>query len=219
MAVDWHALHRKVIENFLHFLNKGTDQFVLKGGTALFLCYGLNRFSEDIDLDSRRRDIKEVVCHFCELKGYSFTVVEDMPIVKCCMINYGSEAHRLKIEVSYRNANLDAKDVTCINGIQVYSINRFAQLKSAAYLGREKIRDLFDLTFICNHYYDQLSHDALNGIRDVLSVKGIDQFDYLIATQDDPLIDKDMLADSFLKSFEKLGLLIDQDNALIQEQE
>ena len=58
---DWQTNHGNFIEAFLLFLNKQTDQFVLKGGTALSLCYGLDRFSEDIDLDGRKQDIKEIV--------------------------------------------------------------------------------------------------------------------------------------------------------------
>ena len=40
---DWQTNHGNFIEAFLLFLNKQTDQFVLKGGTALSLCYGLDR--------------------------------------------------------------------------------------------------------------------------------------------------------------------------------
>ena len=42
---DWQTNHGNFIEAFLLFLNKQTDQFVIKGGTALSLCYGLDRFS------------------------------------------------------------------------------------------------------------------------------------------------------------------------------
>ena len=48
-------------------------------------------------------------------------------------------------------------------------------------------------------------------IRDTLSYKGIEQFDYLVATQQDTLIDKDRLAECFLKMHEKLGLLLDEE--------
>ena len=74
---DWQTNHGNFIEAFLLFLNKQTDQFVLKGGTALSLCYGLDRFSEDIDLDGRKQDIKEIVkrlreprCKFSSCKRY-----------------------------------------------------------------------------------------------------------------------------------------------------
>ena len=48
-------------------------------------------------------------------------------------------------------------------------------------------------------------------IRDTLSYKGIEQFDYLVATQQDTLIDKDRLAEGVLKMHEKLGLLLDEE--------
>lgn len=46
------AKHLIVIKDFLDHVNKYCDNpYVLKGGTALSLCYDLNRFSEDIDFD------------------------------------------------------------------------------------------------------------------------------------------------------------------------
>ena len=55
MSVQNIKMHRHVIKTFLTELNScGNDRFILKGGTALMLCYGLDRFSEDIDLDGTR---------------------------------------------------------------------------------------------------------------------------------------------------------------------
>ncbi len=56
-----------------------------------------------------------------------------------------------------------------------------------------------------------MSHQTKGMIRDTLSYKGIEQFDYLVATQQDTLIDKDRLAEVFLKMHEKLGLLLDEE--------
>lgn len=56
-----------------------------------------------------------------------------------------------------------------------------------------------------------MSHQTKGMIRDTLSYKGIEQFDYLVATQQDTLIDKDRLAEGFLKVHEKLGLLLDEE--------
>ena len=80
-----------------------------------------------------------------------------------------------------------------------------------AYQGRDKIRDLYDLSFIVNNFFEDLSHQTKGMIRDTLSYKGIEQFDYLVATQQDPLIDKDRLAEGFLRMHEKLGLLMDKE--------
>lgn len=84
---DWQTNHGNFIEAFLLFLNKQTDQFVLKGGTALSLCYGLDRFSEDIDLDGRKQDIKEIVKRFCVNHGVNFRVAKDTATVKRCIID------------------------------------------------------------------------------------------------------------------------------------
>ena len=67
MFNDWRDTHGKVILDFLKCLNKETDQFTLKGGTALLTCYGLDRFSEGIDLDGRKRDIRETARRFCNI--------------------------------------------------------------------------------------------------------------------------------------------------------
>lgn len=217
---EWQTNHGNFIHAFLLLLNKQTDQFVLKGGTALSLCYGLDRFSEDIDLDGRKQDIKEIVKRFSGNHGISYRVAKDTPTVKRCIIDYGNNLHPLKIEVSYRNKNLDleeaSKDWTQINGIKVYGIDALARMKAMAYQGRDKIRDLYDLSFIVNNFYDDLSHQSKGMIRDTLSYKGIEQFDYLVATQQDPLIDKDRLAEGFLKMHEKLGLLMDKEEQEIQ---
>lgn len=67
---DWKTLHEKVMVSYLLLLNKRTDQFILKGGTALARCYGLDRFSEDIDLDGTKQDIKEITKRFCDRFHY-----------------------------------------------------------------------------------------------------------------------------------------------------
>ena len=46
-------------------------------------------------------------------------------------------------------------------------------------------------------------------MQDCVSYKGLEQFDYLIATQNDPLIDSDKLAEDFLSMYDKLGLLME----------
>ena len=44
-------LHFEIIKDFLLYLNRVSKDYILKGGTSLMTCYGLDRFSEDIDLD------------------------------------------------------------------------------------------------------------------------------------------------------------------------
>lgn len=121
---DWRKEHGKVIADFLKYLNSRTHDFVLKGGTSLMECYGLDRFSENIDLDSRNKHIEPIVKDFCDMYGYSYRVAKDTDTVKRYMIHYSeSEAKPLKIEISYRRREIAPKEVTERNGITVYNID------------------------------------------------------------------------------------------------
>jgi len=44
----------QLIQNILPYFG---DNFVLKGGTALSLYYGLNRYSEDLDFDAKSNNM------------------------------------------------------------------------------------------------------------------------------------------------------------------
>ena len=209
---DWREGHGNIIHSFLHFLNDKTDAYILKGGTALMECYGLDRFSEESDLDSTDKEtIKSVVDSFCEDNGYQYRVAKDTDTVKRFMIHYSGEGHPLKIEVSYRNREIAPSDTCIINGLAVYNIDRLAYMKCNAFSSRDKIRDLYDVTFICKNYMNDLSPTVRGVITDALANKGLEQFDYLIATQYDELINKDKLADDYLDVFDALGIISDDE--------
>ncbi len=135
-------------------------------------------------------------------------VAKDTTTVKRCLIDYGG-IKPLKIEVSYRRKEIPDEEITVINTIRVYKTDTLASMKSYAYQGRDKLRALYDLAFICDHFYDQLSLTTKFGIQTALSYKGLEQLDYLLATQNDPLIHGPTLTDKFLKMYEKMGLLSD----------
>ncbi|MBR6299155.1 MAG: nucleotidyl transferase AbiEii/AbiGii toxin family protein, partial [Candidatus Gastranaerophilales bacterium] len=174
-------------------------------GTALAKCYNLNRFSEDIDLDATKEDIKPYIKKFCQLQTYTFRIAKDTATVKRGFINYGNDSRPLKVEVSYRRKEINPSEYTEKNGIQVYSINRLAQMKALAYSSR----DLYDLSFICNNYFVELTEQTILNIKDALAYKGLEQFDYIVNTQNDSLINSDKLLTSFLEMYEKIGLLDD----------
>lgn len=207
---DWRIKHGETIRLFLQYLNQNSDNFILKGGTALLVCYKLDRFSEDIDLDGcRSKNIGDIVDGFCKKEGFSYRIAKDTDTVKRYMINYGNEYRQLKIEISFRMREISDKVTTKINGIRVYDINRLGVMKANAYSACDKIRDLYDLAFICNNYYEQLSEQTRFSIRDAVGYKGIEQFDYLVRQQSDELICTDKLVDAFHIMYDKLGLLYD----------
>jgi hypothetical protein len=84
-------------------------------------------------------------------------------------------------------------------------------MKTSAYAGRDKIRDLYDVTFICNNFIDRLSPPTVALIRSAVEHKGIAQFDYVVRDQPDELIDNDKLAADFLMMYDCLGLLSEED--------
>jgi predicted nucleotidyltransferase component of viral defense system len=210
---DWRVSHGKVIADFMLYLNSQTDKFVLKGGTALYLCYALDRFSEDIDLDGRAKGLIELVSGFCEKYGYKYRVAKQTDTVQRCMIHYGNEGKPLKIEASYRRREIDVSETQFVNGILVYGIEELCVMKINAYTSRDKIRDLYDVTFICKQYFSRLSPQTIALLRNAIEYKGIEQFDFIIKDQSDELIDNDKLAEDFLAMYNRLGLLYDHSEA------
>lgn len=206
--LDWRKAHGKVIDDFLNELNRQTDKYILKGGTALAKCYALDRFSEDIGLDGRGDAIIDICKRFTEKRGYDCRVAKDTDTVKRCMLHYGG-VKPLKVEMSARRKSIATNEITKVNGINVYTIDMLAMMKANAYQQRDKIRDLYDVTFIINNYYDRLSTSTQFSLQNALQYKGIEHFDYIIHDQSDELIDVDALAEHFLEAFEKIGLIIE----------
>ena len=210
---DWRIQHGKVISDFMAYLNGQTNGFVLKGGTALYLCYNLDRFSEDIDLDGRAKGLIDLVSGFCEKYGYPFRIAKQTDVVEKCFVNYGNEGKPLKIEASFRRKEIPENETDRINGILVYRIEPLCVMKTNAYAGRDKIRDLYDVTFICNRYFDSLSPQTVALVRGAVEYKGVEQFDFIVKDQHDELIDNEKLASDFLNMYDRLGLLYSEEES------
>jgi len=208
---EWRELHSEVMDKLINYLfDNYIDSFILKGGTALAKCYGLDRFSEDIDLDGiQGSNPEDAVKAFCKHYGYTYRIAKDTETTKRYMINYGNESRPLKVETSYRRKEFRKEDVCRIGNILTYIMDILCIMKSNAYSSRDTTRDLFDISFICNNYFDQLSPQAKEALRAAVEYKGFDQFDYIMRNQNDELVDKIKLEDSFLMMYDKLGLLYD----------
>lgn len=208
MFNDWRDAHYNIMYNFLQFLNASCDAYILKGGTSLLMCYGLDRFSEDIDLDAlpSKNSITSCIEAFCRLNNIQYRIAKDTNMVKRFMLHYGG-AKPLKIEVSYRRGtNIPVSDYTKINGVLVYTIQCIALLKIGAYMNRDRIRDLYDVVFIFRNYGSVMPQSTISFLGSCLAQKGLAYFDYIIKTQSDGLIDNDKLASDFLDLYFNLGL-------------
>lgn len=209
MFNDWRDLHGNVLKDFLRYLNSYTHNYILKGGTSLMLCYNLSRFSEDIDLDAlnTKQGIEPIVKKFCGINNYNYRVAKDTDTVKRYIIHYSESNKPLKIEISYRRRVIDPTEYCMINGFTVYKIESILGFKINAYNGRDKIRDLYDIVFICKNYWGSVSPLLRAQVADALTYKGLEHIDYLLKTQSDDLINKQVLENNALELFNDLNIL------------
>ena len=201
-----------LVTRFLVWLNQNTQDFVLKGGTSLMLCYNLGRFSEDIDLDAvnLHRNIIPYVTKFCSINKLIFRVAKDTNTTKRCMIHYASEDGKdatLKIEVSYRQQP-NPDNITSVKGIMVYKIDCLMLLKLSAFSSRDKVRDLYDILYIYKMYGNLLSPQSVYVLRNELSRKDMVYIEEMIKVQSDPLIDSSALIDLYLNTCISLGVIV-----------
>ncbi|MFU2113947.1 nucleotidyl transferase AbiEii/AbiGii toxin family protein [[Pasteurella] aerogenes] len=159
--------HEKLMVNILK--NLSDTPLVLKGGTALYLGYGLNRFSEDLDFDSSKKlnllnKIKSSAPQGIVIDNIN--VKKDTDTVSRYVVNYHIRdtgiKDSLKIEISYRTPTPD-EQITIKDGIRFSSVDRIIDNKlNAAYDGentRTKGRDLFDLHFLATQYAEHFTPD------------------------------------------------------------
>ena len=127
---------------------------VLKGGTALLLCYGLDRHSEDLDFDSNKKmNLENRILNSVQEKFSidAIKLLKDTDTVQRVRILYSDKTTEtkgsLKIETSFRN-NPNEEEIIIKNGIRVYHIEKLFSQKVNAFFNRTVARDLFDINYI-----------------------------------------------------------------------
>lgn len=141
------------------------NEMVFKGGTALSKCYGLDRFSEDLDFTAlmlfSTTKLKEQLNRFMK---YEITenIVEDNNL-KITLNIYGPLYNGIKhstckliLDISYREeilVNPEIKKIITeyeVPSFDVYVMNTEEILaeKIRAIMTREKARDIYDLYFL-----------------------------------------------------------------------
>lgn len=210
MIIHNKKAHQDVMLKFLKYLNQRTNGFILKGGTSLHLCYGLDRFSEDLDFDTERNKIDSIVKSFCAVYKFHCNEKKNSSYGQRFMIDYGVNRQLLKIESSilrYRNAKLNNDEIVLIQGIRTYDITSIAQRKLHAFMDRDKIRDMYDVAFIIIKYWERLTKDVQSLFYESLKQKGLQHCQRMIDEQKDDLISEDELGNKVLHAFDKIGLL------------
>ena len=174
-------LHCEVMQACLNTIQKDKP-LILKGGTALMLGYGLERFSEDLDFDiadtytgkgTIKLDsvLKNALPYGVKLQELALR--KDTPSVTRYILHYQYQdiSDRLKIEISYRTP-VKTDDITHKNGNRFLSISKIADFKINAVLdnnsdARTKARDLFDTAFILKNYANKVNPALLNQLKQV----------------------------------------------------
>ncbi|WP_386698264.1 nucleotidyl transferase AbiEii/AbiGii toxin family protein [Lonepinella sp. MS14436] len=196
---------------------------VLKGGTALYLGYGLNRFSEDLDFDSSKKlnllnKIKSAAPQ--DITINDINVKKDTDTVSRYIINYQvnetGKSDALKLEISYRTPALE-DEVVIKNGIRFASLERLIDNKlSAAFDGehtRSKGRDLFDLHFLAKNYPEHFTQNSALRLQQFAQNPDALFEKYKDSVQDDALLNKIMDTESLALELNEMA-----NNLVVQRQ-
>lgn len=210
---NWKKQHSDLMWEFLTYLNSQTDQFILKGGTSLYLFYGLDRFSEDLDFDglTSKAKIRPFALKFAKIKEFKIREAKNTGYGERYFIYYGDD-FQLKIETSTRSKSINPALFSKQREVLVYDIDPLANLKKQAFSGRDRIRDLYDVLFIVINHWDNLSLTTQNLYLETLKSDGYTKYDHLIKNEVSDGVPKDILIDlakldnNLIATFEKLGL-------------
>lgn len=208
MRVQNKDLHLSVIDHFLVSLNLQTNRYILKGGTAL-LYHGLDRFSEDIDLDgSNSNQLKSFISRYAKSMGYSYNVKKDTPTVYKVMLNYGIGL--LKIELSLRGVDYQ-RVTTSVSGIRLYTKSKILELKLFTLNGRYKLRDLYDVAYLWESSRGIFTNDDIIKLTSLLAKRfPFSSLDRYLLEQQDSILPKEaieLLISRLLLMYGDLNLL------------
>ncbi|MBU4484097.1 nucleotidyl transferase AbiEii/AbiGii toxin family protein [bacterium] len=156
-------LHEKFEMEVLNLMHsaKVLDKLIFGGGTMLRLCFGLNRYSVDLDfyvVSGKRfkNDFNKLKVIF-EQAGFEVTDFMEKHFTFLVELRSGKYSRRLKIEIrkkGYGDMQI-MQSIAFSNNtptLQVrlvtYTLKQMFENKIEAFLSRSEIRDAFDLEFL-----------------------------------------------------------------------
>lgn len=126
---------------------------VIHGGTSIWRCYGGNRFSEDVDVYLPNKEtVHAIFDHFLK-KGFRIEKkkIGDNSIYSTLQL----QRVTVRFEAIFKKITGSLRDYETVEGtfIPVYTLlpEHLLGEKIAAYQGRRKIRDLYDIFFLLKH--------------------------------------------------------------------
>ncbi len=145
---------------------------VIHGGTAIWRCCGGSRFSEDIDvyLPTKFKESEETGRFVSSLKQLGFEVVKFKETSNSIYSKFSHSGAIVRFEAVFKNMRgfisrpFELSDGTFIT-VYTLSVEDLVGEKVAAYRGRRKVRDLYDIYFLLNLVQDKKGvSDALESL-------------------------------------------------------
>ena len=138
--------------------------YVLKGGTALALVYGLDRHSVDLDFDGAKAvSIKKYVrdgLKDANVSMFSFKLDYNTWKGQRFKVHYltpdSGEDRLVKVELSFRKQPR-AGEIVILDGIRTYKTPALFEQKMNAAADRTKAQDLYDLGFMAGTFGERFS--------------------------------------------------------------
>ena len=131
---------------------------VFLGGTMLRLCFGLNRFSVDLDFwVARKIDNKKLFRQLKEILGKDYVIKDSANKFNTLLFEIRSKDYPRSLKIEIRKQPKKIKTDTAIAYskysntqvfIKVISLKDMMSAKIEAFLARKEIRDIFDLEFL-----------------------------------------------------------------------
>ena len=173
-------------------LNSGKllNSMVFGGGTMLRLCFGLNRFSVDLDFwvikdrcdfKDMFRNIKKHLSEYYSLKDSAdkfntlLFEIKSREYPRSLKIEIRKEKKKIKIDRAIAYSKYSNLQVFC----NIVSLEDMMKSKIEAFLDRKEIRDVFDIEFL---YKKRIKPDLSPETKEKLlkTIEGLSKNDYTV---------------------------------------
>jgi predicted nucleotidyltransferase component of viral defense system len=127
---------------------------VIHGGTAIWRCYGSNRFSEDVDvyLQPRDKNRKKLEDFFDNLRSLGFLIKKFKLTNNTLFSKLSYENVEIRFEAAFKDIKSIVKSFELTDGtfmnVLTLSAEDLILEKILAYKKRKKIRDIYDINFL-----------------------------------------------------------------------
>ncbi len=130
------------------------DKAVLHGGTAIWRCYGGNRFSEDVDVYIPR-DLEKVEQLFGNLAKKGFKIEKKKISEISIYSSLSKDNFLVRFEALFKVSKGELREYEDVEGnllsIKCLNAEELIKEKINAYSNRLKIRDLYDIFFLLRY--------------------------------------------------------------------